>query len=246
GNLYTGQSSVTVNVANVNEAPTNNTPSLSMSERLGGPAHPTGFYLQATDPDGGPISYYMMSGYGGDQDPENPGFFTIQPDGQLYLNKTFPPGVASVYKVHYWVVDGAGFWQPAETVINIIPEHPPVMSFTPRATGPASNYVGHASATDLDGGAITYRVIGGYQDRAVLLVRDGQQSYTPYWEDVSSVVTITSAGDLYANITFGTYDYSTWEYTYQEIYGAAYLTFEAVDDTGRSSNPITVTFDTYA
>ncbi|HXC60589.1 MAG TPA: cadherin domain-containing protein [Steroidobacteraceae bacterium] len=246
GNLYTGQSSVTVNVANVNEAPTNNTPSLSMSERLGGPAHPTGFYLQATDPDGGPISYYMMSGYGGDQDPENPGFFTIQPDGQLYLNKTFPPGVASVYKVHYWVVDGAGFWQPAETVINIIPEHPPVMSFTPRATGPASNYVGHASATDLDGGAITYRVIGGYQDRAVLLVMDGQQSYTPYWEDVSSVVTITSAGDLYANITFGTYDYSTWEYTYQEIYGAAYLTFEAVDDTGRSSNPITVTFDTYA
>ncbi|WP_211941773.1 cadherin domain-containing protein [Cylindrospermopsis raciborskii] len=155
---------VTVNVTNVNEAPTfaNPTATFPVAEN----STTVGTIAPATDPDAGDTLTYTLSG-------ADAGKFNIDSSTRLLSFKTPPnfevPGSAAgsnTYSVTVTATDGGGLTTTQAVTVNVtdVPEvgNPPVItSSSTFFVAENSTAVGNIIATDADGNTLTYSINGG-------------------------------------------------------------------------------------
>ncbi len=210
-------SSVSISVQDVDRAPTINNTTLSIAENAGGPGVFVGT-ITGSDPDG-PLAYQLLNGGPGDSG--NPMAFTINSAGQVYAQTTFDYESRTYYDVSIRTWDGgsvgAGHAVDKTIRVNITNANDaPTLSFAPKTSGVMSNYVGTATATDIDGDNVTYELVSCYQ-RWYTYVNTGQTYDGIYAMDSAS---INASGELYCATDFGTYYEMQYPFEYWNTGGS--------------------------
>ncbi len=243
GGLYYDRA-FTVEVQNVNEAPTITSTAFSVPESNPGAGNYVmqtgGGYARVTgtDPEGATLRYQLVGG--------DTSTFSIDADGYLHLQGVLNYEGTRNYSVVTRAWDGGaiGSGNAVDRTISIavtdVNESPVITGWTPDFNG-NDYFIGTVNAYDPEGGALTYSVTSYW----MMLLRDYEYGSMLYeWEEGwTADVTANSAGGvrMVSWFPFGTMG-PGWEW-YRE-WGAQYGVFEVVvrDSSGNASAPMSVRF----
>ncbi|MBD2341047.1 tandem-95 repeat protein [Calothrix sp. FACHB-156] len=202
GSTPDASTNYTLNLSNVNEAPTNLTLSQTSIAENVAEGTPIGTF-STTDAEGGSFTYALIAGTG---DTDNNAFTII--DNQLTINSSPNFENQSSYNILVKTTDAGGLSYEKALTINVTDVNEAPTNLTLSQTSIAENVaegtqIGTFSTTDAEGGSFTYALIAGMgdTDNNAFTITGNQLTInsSPNFENQSSyniLVKTTDAGGL--------------------------------------------------